>query len=62
MNKTGDKRYQLTNLETGQASELEAHAGTLGPAVLDIGAVGRDHGLFTYDPGFMATAATASRR
>ncbi len=58
---TGDKRYQLTNLETGQASELEALAGTMGPAVLDIGAVGRDHGLFTFDPGFMATAATASR-
>jgi citrate synthase len=54
------KKYQLTNLGTGRSSELAAIPGSVGPDVLDIGALYRDHGVFTYDPAFMATAATAS--
>src|SRR6187402_1981780 len=30
------KKYQLTDLATGRTSELAAHAGTVGPDVLDI--------------------------
>ena len=56
---SGDK-YQLTNLTTGKATELPTRTGSVGPAVVDIGSLLKDHGVFTYDPGFMATASTAS--
>jgi citrate synthase len=56
---SGDK-YQLTNLTTGKATELATRTGSVGPAVLDIGSLLKDHGVFTYDPGFMSTASTAS--
>ncbi len=54
------KKYQLTNLATGRSSELDALPGSVGPDVLDISSLSKDHGVFTYDPGFMATAATSS--
>ncbi len=54
------KKFQLTDLATGRKSELEARSGTVGPDVLDIAPLARDHGVFTYDPGFMATASAAS--
>jgi citrate synthase len=55
------KKYELISQETGQKSVLEARAGTLGPDCLNIGSVTKDHGLFTFDPGFMATAACESK-
>ena len=55
------KKYQLTNLATGRSSELAALSGSVGPDVLDISTLLKDHGVFTFDPGFMATAATASK-
>ncbi len=54
-------KFKLTNLATGQSSELETQSGTLGPQVLPIASLAKDHGVFTFDPGFMATAATESR-
>src|SRR5688500_10988507 len=54
------KKYQLTDVATGRSSELAALSGSVGPDVLDISTLQKDHGLFTYDPGFMATAATSS--
>jgi citrate synthase len=54
------KNFQLTNPANGRSSELPVLAGTAGPDVLDITTITRDQGVFTYDPGFMATAATAS--
>ena len=54
------KKFQLTDLTTGKKSELEARQGSVGPDCLDIGSITKDHGVFTYDPGFMATASTAS--
>jgi len=54
------KKYQLTDLETGRTSELPALSGSVGPDVVDIAALSKDHGIFTFDPGFMATASTAS--
>ena len=54
------KKYQLTNLATGRSSELAALVRLVGPDVLDISTLPKDQGVFTYDPGFMATAATAS--
>lgn len=55
------KKYELINLETGKKSALEALGGTLGPDCLNIAPINKDHGIFTFDPGFMATAACESK-
>jgi citrate synthase len=55
------KKFQLTNLETGKSSELPVMAPSVGPEVLNIGSLNKDHGVFTFDPGFMATASTESK-
>ena len=53
-------KYQLKNLTTGKSSELEALSGTVGPEVISIATLLRDHGAFTFDPGFLATASTCA--
>jgi citrate synthase len=55
------KKYELVSTETGKKSVLEARSGTVGPDCLNIGSLTKDHGVFTFDPGFMATAACESR-
>ena len=55
------KKYELKNLTTGKSSLLEAISGTIGPDVLDISNLIKDQGVFTFDPGFMATASTDSK-
>src|SRR6202042_2177825 len=54
-------KYELKNPATHRAAELNVMSGTLGPDVLDISHLTRDLGVFTYDPGFMATASTESK-
>jgi hypothetical protein len=49
-------KYELQHLATGKVAELNALSGALGPDALDISHLIRDLGVFTYDPGFMATA------
>ena len=58
---TTTKKFQLTNLANGKTSELEALSPTLGSDVLNIAPIQKDHGLFTFDPGFMNTAACESK-
>ena len=41
--------------------ELPIHAGSIGPKVLDIRKLYAESGHFTFDPGFMATAACESK-
>ncbi|MGD1017259.1 MAG: citrate synthase [Roseiarcus sp.] len=41
--------------------ELPVRQGTSGPAVIDIGKLYSQTGLFTYDPGFTSTASTESK-
>jgi len=55
-----DKKFQLTNPDTGQSSELTVLSGSVGPAVVDISPLYKEQGVFTYDPGFMATASASS--
>src|SRR5450432_3531090 len=55
------KKYTLTNVATGKSSDLEALSPTVGNDVLNIATLTRDQGLFTFDPGFMATAACESK-
>jgi citrate synthase len=54
-------KYDLKNLATGKTSELNAISGTIGPDVLNISNLTKDQGVFTFDPGFMATASTESK-
>jgi citrate synthase len=55
------KKYTLTNVATGKSSDLEVLSPTVGSEVINIAPLARDHGLFTFDPGFMATAACESK-
>jgi citrate synthase len=56
-----DKHFELTDPATGKKTSLPVRAGSVGPAVLDIAAINKDHGVFTFDPGFGVTAATESK-
>ncbi len=55
------KKFELVDLTTGKESELPARSGTMGPDVLSIASIPKDHGVFTFDPGYMATASCESR-
>jgi citrate synthase len=44
----------------GTKMELPVKSGTTGPDVLDISKLYRDQGVFTYDPGFVATGSCSS--
>jgi citrate synthase len=50
----------LTDNETGKSIDLPVLGGTIGPRVIDIRKLYAQMGHFTYDPGFMATAACRS--
>ena len=50
----------LTDDKTGKSVELPVLGGTIGPQVIDIRKLYALTGRFTYDPGFMATAACRS--
>src|ERR1700744_2298358 len=54
-------KYELKNLATGKTSQMDALSGTIGPDVLNIGSLTKDQGIFTFDPGFMATASCESK-
>jgi citrate synthase len=56
-----DKNFELTDLATGKKSLLPVKSGTIGPDVLDIAAINKDHGVFTHDPGFGVTSACESK-
>ncbi len=44
----------------GNSVELPIYSGTEGPSVIDISSLYKDTGYFTYDPGFLSTAACES--
>jgi len=53
---------QSANLVLGEKNtELKLRQGTIGPDVVDIAALYKDTGLFTYDPGFTSTASCESK-
>jgi len=54
-------KYELKNLATGKTTALNAVSGTIGPEALDISNLTKEQGVFTFDPGFMATASTESK-
>ena len=54
-----EESFRLINPD-GRELELPVHKGTTGPDVVDIGRLYQDQGVFTYDPGFIATGSCAS--
>ena len=54
-----DKIARLTVDGIDEVFELPVHSGTMGPDVVDVRAL-TAKGLFTYDPGFVSTAACDS--
>jgi citrate synthase len=55
------KSFELKNPSSGLTTSLPVRVGTLGPEVLDIANLYREHGVFTFDPAFGATASCESR-
>ena len=53
--------FELKNLATGKTSVHDAKSGTIGPDVISISNLAKEQGVFTFDPGFMATASTESK-
>ncbi|MFT5220177.1 MAG: citrate synthase [Planctomycetota bacterium] len=45
---------------TGKKVQMPLYTPTAGPKVIDIGALYKELGYFTYDPGFMSTASCSS--
>src|SRR5882672_8517868 len=54
------KKAVLT-LSDGKSVEFPVLSGSVGPDVADIRALYGKTGMFTYDPGFMSTAACSSK-
>ncbi|MGI9248841.1 MAG: citrate synthase [Woeseiaceae bacterium] len=54
-----DDVYRLIN-PVGAEMDLPVRSGTTGPDVIDIGKLYKTHGVFTYDPGFVATGSCES--
>jgi len=55
-----DKKARLTVDGLDEAIELPVYSGTVGPDVIDVRPL-TGQGLFTYDPGFVSTAACESK-
>ncbi len=53
-----DKKASLTI--DGKTIDLNVHSGTIGPDVIEVSAL-TGEGYFTYDPGFVSTAACESK-
>jgi len=55
-----DEHYRLVGPDANSELELVQHKPTQGPNVLDVTKLYRRGGVFTYDPGFAATASCTS--
>ena len=51
--------FRLTS-PSGTEMELPVRSGTVGPDVIDVGKLYKEQGVFTYDPGFVATGSCES--
>jgi citrate synthase len=51
--------YRLISPD-GKETELKIHSGTTGPDLIDISTLYREQGVFTFDPGFVATGSCKS--
>jgi citrate synthase len=51
--------FHLTS-PAGKEMDLPVRTGTVGPDVIDVGKLYKEQGVFTYDPGFVATGSCES--
>ena len=58
--KASDTKATLSFSNGGDSVDLPIYKGTVGPDVIDIRKLYAQTGMFTYDPGFMSTAACQS--
>jgi citrate synthase len=58
--KLADNKATLSFSNGSQAVELPVYHGSIGPDVIDIRKLYAQTGMFTYDPGFLSTAACQS--
>ena len=54
--KSAEKSFELSNPAPASNRRFRYESGTIGPDVIDIAHLTRDQGVFTFDPGFGATA------
>ena len=60
MQQTGKATLKFDNGSGKQSVDFPIYSGTVGPDVMDIRTLGKT-GMFTFDPGFLATAACESK-
>jgi citrate synthase len=58
--KVAEKTFELDDRATGRATDLPVRKGTMGPGVIDVASIYRDHRVFAFDPGFGVTASCES--
>ena len=58
--KLADNKATLSFSNGAPSVELPVYQGTIGPDVIDIRKLYGQSGMFTYDPGFLSTAACQS--
>ena len=61
MSSQSNRTVTITDNTTGKQVELPVLEGTDGPATIDIRALYKELGYFTFDPGFMSTASCDSK-
>ena len=55
-----ERHYRVVEANSGDALDLQLRRGTDGPSVIGISGLYESQGVFTYDPGFGATASCSS--
>jgi citrate synthase len=56
-----NKNLTLVSDADGQRLDMPVLSGTVGPDVVDIGALYKKLGVFTLDPGYVSTASCESK-
>ena len=56
-----DQFFELREASSNLDAKLPIIEGTQGPRAIDVTHLYREHGIFTYDPGYMSTASCESR-
>src|SRR5690348_16958753 len=56
-----EKTFELIDRASDRKVTLPVRPGTIGPSVVDVAALNKETGVFTYDPGFGVTASCESR-
>ena len=52
--------FTLISPDGSKSMELPVRKGSVGPDVIDIAKLYKEQGIFTYDPGFVATGTRAT--